>query len=68
MIDYAFFQNNVSNVLDVVLDIFLIKREPELISKLKKQNYSNRINMKLPKLNTNELYFFNVLKNKLAFV
>lgn len=68
MIDYDFFQNNVLNVLDVVLDIFLAKREPELISKLKKQNYSNRISMKLPKLNSNELYFFNVLKNKLAFV
>ena len=68
MIDYDFFQNNVLNVLDVVLDIFLAKREPELINKFKKQNYSNRINMKLPKLNSNELYFFNVLKNKLAFV
>lgn len=68
MIDYDFFQNNVLNVLDVVLDIFITKRELELISKLKKQNYSKRINMKLPKLNSNELYFFNVLKNKLAFV
>lgn len=69
MIDYSYYQGIVDKKLDFILDLMLEKRvTKDELKKISKQNIEKRQAMKIALLTNNELYFFNILKNQLAFV